>query len=98
MIILGGVPHGLRIASVSNWADNHFAYRSNKGFIMAYCSKCGEKMEEVITYTPKTHKENGREFICPVHGRDRRPTLCCVGQTNPNNRGGRDWGKIMEGT
>jgi hypothetical protein len=65
---------------------------------MAYCSKCGEKMEERIIYTPKTHKEKGREFICSIHGLDKCPTLQCVGRTNPNNHGCRDWGSILNHT
>lgn len=63
---------------------------------MAYCSKCGEKMEERIIYTPKTHKEKkGREFHCPVHGLDKRPVFQYVGKTNPKNHGCRDWGTIL---
>ena len=62
---------------------------------MAYCSKCGEPMEEVIIYTPKRHKEKGREYHCPLHGLDKNPTVNWVGQTNPNNKGARDWGSIM---
>jgi hypothetical protein len=64
---------------------------------MAYCAKCGEKMEERIIYTPKTHKEKGREFHCPVHGLDKRPMRQYIGSTNPNNHACRDWGKIMGG-
>ena len=65
---------------------------------MAYCSKCGEKMEEIIVYTPKTHKEKGREYQCPVHGVDKRPVVQYVGRTNPNNHGCRDWGRILNHT
>lgn len=62
---------------------------------MAYCSKCGEKMEEIITYTPKTHKRNGSKFVCPIHGVDKKPVIQTVGRTNPNNHACRDWGNIM---
>lgn len=67
------------------------------GVNMTYCSKCGEKMEEVITYTPKTHKENGREFNCLVHGVDRKVIRQYTGRTNPSNKAGRDWGTILKG-
>lgn len=63
---------------------------------MAYCSKCGERMEENIIYSPKTHKRIGSEFICPVHGVDQNPVRQTVGRTNPCNYGGRDWGTIMK--
>ncbi|MFA5340258.1 MAG: hypothetical protein WC332_00635 [Clostridia bacterium] len=62
---------------------------------MAFCSLCGEKMEERIVYTPKTHKRKGSEFICPVHGVNKHPVLQIVGRTNPNNHACRDWGKIL---
>ena len=55
-------------------------------------------MEEQIIYTPKTHKEKGSKFICPVHGLDKRTTLQYVGRTNPNNHGCRDWGTILNHT
>lgn len=63
---------------------------------MAFCSQCGEKMKEVIIYTPKTHKRNGRQFECPIHGVDKKPVMQFVGKTNPNNHACRDWGKIMQ--
>lgn len=63
---------------------------------MAYCHVCGEKMEEKIIYTPKTHKRKGSEFHCPVHGKDKNPVLQTVGRTNPGNHGCRDWGSILE--
>jgi hypothetical protein len=63
---------------------------------MAYCSKCGEKMEERIIYTPKTHKEKGVEYHCAEHGIDNRPFQNFVGTTNPNNHGCRDWGTILK--
>jgi hypothetical protein len=52
-------------------------------------------MEEIIIYTPKTHKQKGSEFHCKVHGLDKHPTLQFVGRTNPNNKAGRDWGSIL---
>lgn len=64
---------------------------------MAYCSKCGEKMEEIIIYTPKTCKEKGREFRCPTHGLDKNVTHQVTGRTNPGNKAGRDWGFILGG-
>ncbi len=64
---------------------------------MAYCSKCGGKLEEVITYTPKTHKENGREFHCSVHGVDKSTIVSYTGRTNPGNKAGRDWGVLNDG-
>jgi hypothetical protein len=63
---------------------------------MAYCSKCGKKMEEVVIYTPKTHKQKGSEFHCPVHGVDKYPVLQTIGRTNPNNHACRDWGTILK--
>jgi hypothetical protein len=63
---------------------------------MAYCEICGEKTEEVIIYTPKTHKRKGSEFHCPVHGVCKRPVISVVGRTNPRNHACRDWGTILK--
>jgi len=59
---------------------------------MAYCSKCGEKMEEI-------RKEEGKSatFHCSIHGLDKHPVHQYIGRTNPGNKGGRDWGFILEG-
>lgn len=64
---------------------------------MAYCSKCGELLDEIILYTPKTHKEKKeRAYNCPIHGLVNKPIHQYVGRTNPNNHACRDWGKIMQ--
>jgi hypothetical protein len=63
---------------------------------MAFCSKCGEKMEEIITYTKKTHKQNGSEFHCSVHGVDKNPIVQHVKGINPHNKACRDWGTILK--
>ncbi len=62
---------------------------------MAICWSCGEMMTEELTYTPKTHKVNGREFVCPCGKKNKEPLM---NQRVPrsNNHANVDWGLIME--
>jgi hypothetical protein len=62
---------------------------------MAICWSCGQMMVEEPTYTPKTHKVNGRKFVCPCGKEDKEP-LMNQRIRHSSNKGNVDWGLIME--
>jgi hypothetical protein len=63
--------------------------------IMAVCWRCGERMNEEIIFTPKTHKENGRRFVCRCGNVEKAPRLS-QHLLNHDKHYNRDWGSTLE--